>query len=87
MSLAFDIFCFAVPLKKTSTAVLSIWILVGGCGCPILISQVCTGTESWALVYVKPILASASDPMTFPVILQMLWMDPLFGGSSKLFIK
>ena len=85
--MAFDMFFLRVPLEKASAVVFSIWSLVGGCGCPISIQQVCKLTESWALIYVEPISASATDPMTFPMILQMVLMAPFFGGSSKLSLK
>ena len=40
----FYFYCFSVPSEKSYIGVLSIWSLVGGCGCPILMRQVLTGT-------------------------------------------
>ena len=87
MSMDFDSFFLKVSLERASAVVLSIWCLVGGCGCPILMMKVREGKESWALIYVEPILDSAANPMTFPIILKILLMAPIFGGSYELSLK
>ena len=80
MSMAFDLFCFRLLFAKASAVVLSNYIGVGGCGCPISCNQVLIGTSSWPLIYVAQISASAADPITLLIIFHKVWMGPLRGG-------
>ena len=79
-------FCLSVLFDKDSAVVLSNCIGVGCCGCPILCKQVLIGTNSWPLIYVTPISASAADPITLLIILYTVWMGPLRGGGSNRFL-
>lgn len=64
---------------------LSVWMGVGGWGCPIS-SRICLiYTVSLALVHSAPSSASAADDMTALMICAMFRMDPLGGGMSSLF--
>ena len=47
------------------TVVLSFWIGVGGCLCPIYSTVVCAGIASGELIYSDPISASAAEVITF----------------------
>ena len=82
MSMDLDRFCFMVPLAKLLAVVLSTCKGVGGCGCPISINVVLMGTASCTLMYPAPISASAADPMTLLIILELIWIAPFSLASA-----
>ena len=76
-------FCFRFLLKKASALVLSTCIFVGGCGCPISIRVVRSGTASYAFINDAWIYTSAPYDIAFVIIFHTLWMVPFSKGSSQ----
>ena len=70
-----------------SAVVLSTWIGVGGCGCPILISMCHIGTASQALMYSAPSSASAADDITAFMIYDTASTTPLLAGNSSSLVQ
>ena len=83
MSIALDALCLMVLLEKPTAVVLSIWMGVGGCGCPISSKHTRIGKISLAHRNPAPISASAADPITHLIILQITCMGPLIGTSAN----
>ena len=71
-------------LTMPSAVVLSVYIGVGGCLCPISSSVVLAGTAFLQLMKSAHSSASAADDMTALTILDIVVTAPLFGGSSVL---
>ena len=61
-----------VFLSNALAVILSTCIFVGGCGCPISVIVVRSGTASCAFINYAPIFSSAADAMTFVMILYTL---------------
>jgi hypothetical protein len=72
-------------LVTTPRAVLlSVWMGMGGCLCPISSRRCRMGIASRAFMYSAPSSALAALDMTALSILEMLSTAPLLGGSSTL---
>ena len=69
MLVAFDRFCLIVSLTKPSTVEFSTTIRLRGCGWPSSARVVRIGTDSWPLMKVAPISASAAKDMKLLMIL------------------
>jgi hypothetical protein len=78
--MAFDRFCFMVPLANPSAVVLSTCIGVGGCGWPSSVRVLMMGTASCPFKYPAPISASAAEPTTTSMILHMVCTGPFKAG-------
>ena len=72
---------------KPTAVVLSVWIGVGGCVCPISIKVCLAGIACLEFRKRAPISASAADDITFFMICAMFKTAALFAGSSSLFDK
>ena len=70
MSIAFVAFCFRREFAKLTAVVLSTWMGVEGCGCPISSKQTRRGIASLADRKVEPISASAAELITFFIIFE-----------------
>ena len=68
MSIAFKRFGWTLLLTTPSAVELSVWILVGGCGCPISSSTILMYTHSFAAMYSAANLASLAEVITFLII-------------------
>eukprot|EP00978_Attheya_sp_CCMP212_P014567 scaffold37188_cov29-Attheya_sp.AAC.1 len=80
MSIALDLFCFAVPLRTLSAAELSVATGVGGCGCFISMAVVRSWVPFLQLLNWLPISASVADARTFRMMPHSTWMGPLRAG-------
>ena len=65
--------------------VLSVWVGVGGCLCPISSIVISIGISFCKLIYSALISASAVEVITFLNIYAMVKTAPLFAGFSALF--
>ena len=82
MSIAFNFFrtlLFTTP----NAVVLSIWIGVGGCLCPISSSNCRCGMASCELIKSAASSASAADDITARMICEVVCIAPLFVGNSS----
>ena len=59
-------------VRKSLAVLFSTSIIVGGCGCPISIRVMSSGTASCAFINDSPISASSAYAMIFVVILNIL---------------
>ena len=73
-----------VSLRKPLAVLLSVWTGVGGCGWPSWRSALRSGSESWQLMKMAPISASAAEDMTFLIIEEIVWIGPLEKGVVEL---
>ena len=71
-----------VLLTTPHAVLLSVWIGVLGCLCPVSSNRCLINTASCALTYRAPSSASAALEITVPSIFSTLSTAPLFGGSS-----
>ena len=69
MSKAFDFFCLIVEVSIPWEVLLSVLIVVGGCGCPISIKVVRFGTAALLLWYMPTVSASAAEDITLRMVL------------------
>ena len=69
MSIAIDIFCFAVPLKILFSAILSVSTGVDGCWWNISTAAVLVDVALWKFSNNPPSYTSLSDTMTFLIML------------------
>ena len=83
MSMALDALYLMVLLAKPTAVVLSTWMGVGGCGCPISSKHTRIGKTSLAHRKPAPISTFAADPIMHLIILQMMCMGPLIGTSAN----
>ena len=65
---------------------LSIFIGVGGCLCPISYSVILAGTALRQLINSAHSSASAADDITVLMIRKIVVTTPLFGGSADSFV-
>ena len=80
MSIAFDFLCLTIPFAMTVTLESSVWIVVAGCGWPILASVVLSVTPYFALWKSPPASASVADYITLRMILPTACIAPLEVG-------
>ena len=66
-----------------SAVVLSVFIYVGGCLCPISSSAWCSGTTSVKFRCRATSLDFSAEYTTVFIICSMVGMNPLFGGSRE----
>ena len=82
MSIARDIFCFAVPLTMLFVAVLSVANGVGGCRWPISARDALIEVFFLQFSNNPPSSASVADAMTFLVMMNSTCTGPFSGGIS-----
>ena len=75
MSIAFEHFCLMVLWMMPSAAELSVWIGVGGWGCPDSLSVVHSGTASLAFACIAPISASVAKATMLHMTLAAVCQD------------
>ena len=80
MSIALDIFCFALPFMMLFAAVFSVATGVGGCEWLISASAVHMDVAFWQFSNNPPNSVSMSDVMTYLVILNSTCTGPFGGG-------
>ena len=68
MTIAKDLFCCMVEFMIPSVAELSIWTEVRGCGCPISLSVIRSGTVGLYLIKVDLHSSSEAAGITFLMI-------------------
>ena len=73
-------------VTKPCAVVLSVYIGVGGCLCPIYSCYWRAGMDYLQLTKGAPGSASADDDMTALMILAIVNTDPLLGGNAVLFL-
>ena len=61
---------------------LSILIVIGGCGCPNSFNDVLMGTTILALLKIPIVSASTAEDKTLRIVLHSVWMGPLGVGSG-----
>jgi hypothetical protein len=82
MSMALDRFCLIVSFAKPAAVELSVFIGVAGCIWPSSVSVTRVGRASCPLRNKTPILASAAEARTLPMIWHVVWTGPLRVGCS-----
>ena len=80
MSIARDLFCFAVPFMMLFAAILTVAIGVGGCWCPISARAVLMDVAFCQFSNNPPNYASVTDAITFLIILHSKCTGPFPGG-------
>ena len=83
MSIALERLCVTVSFMIPVATMLSNWIGVGPCGCPISWRVWQIGTVSRALRNPMPVSASWADDMTFGMTLLLTRMGALRGGGGS----
>ena len=83
MSIDLSRFLAMLLVTNPSTVVLSFYIGVGGCLCPIVSNAWRAGIASLQLIKRAPNSASAAEYMTAFMICEMVRTDPLFGGAAE----
>jgi hypothetical protein len=73
-----------ILLEMPAAHALSVWIGVAGCGCPISMKAVPSGTASRALWNKSPNYASVVEAITLAIIELMVCTGPLYGGGGFL---
>ena len=74
-----------VDVRMPWEVLLSVLIVVGGCGCPNSFNIVLIGTAILALWKTPIVSASAAEDMTLRIVLHSVWMGPL-GFESGVFV-
>ena len=80
MSIALDIFCFAISFKILFADAFSIATGVGGCGWPISTRSVLVDVAFWQFSKNSPNYASVSDVMKLLIILHYTCTGTISGG-------
>ena len=80
MSIALDMFCFAIPLTMPFLVVLSIITAVGGCGWPIFDWGVLMDVAFWQFSNSPPNSASVADAITFIIMLHSTCTGKFYDG-------
>ena len=62
----------------------SVWVGVGGCGCPIFSKVLCTGTEYFSLFKSAPNLYLAADDMNNFIMCEIFNTAPFLDGKFAL---
>ena len=75
--MAFDLFCLIVLLMIPVAVLLSVFMGVAGCGCPISMMPCRSGTVSLAFINNAATSASNALAKTALIILASTWMGPL----------
>ena len=83
MSMALVRLGWMMLVMMPSAVELSIWMGVGGCGCPNSSSRCRSGIASRALMYKAPSSASAAEDITALIICAIMSIAPLFHGMSS----
>ena len=73
-------FCEILLVTTAQAVVLSVFIVVGGCLCPIISNAWCNGIDYWQLMKRDPSSASAVEHMTALMIWEIVTTAPLFDG-------
>ena len=80
MSIALDLFCFAVPLTMLFSAEFSVSTGVGGCWWPISIRDVTVDVDFWQFSNNPPNSASVDDATAFLMMLHSTCTGQFLGG-------
>ena len=80
MSMALDLFCLIVLLTMPAAVALLVFIVVAGCGWPILASVACSAMASCPLRKRASSSASTANAINCLILLQTMCMAPLKGG-------
>ena len=71
-----------VDVNIPMDVILSVLIVIRGCGCPNSFNVVLIGTAILALWKTPIVSASAAEDMTLRIVLHSVWMGPLGFGSG-----
>ena len=87
MSKVFDLSCLIFEVSMPWAVLLSVLMMVGGCGWPSSSKAVLMGTAVLLLCYIPMDSASAADDMTLRMVLHSVWMGPLGVGFGVVLVK